>query len=222
MINKIANSPLFYSFQIQEIEKMIAEHVITITEYNENQIIHYDGEKCDKLEMIIEGDVVIERLKDDGSQLVISSFSEGDILGGNIVFSSNPHYLMNVISRRRTKIMELKKNDLFKLLKTNPDFLFTYLEFISDTTTILGNKLKYHMNLPLRQRITSYLQSLYVYQQSSEIKLDTSKKDIAAIIGCQRTSLSRELKKMEIEKILIVNRDKITLLKTELFQTKRV
>jgi CRP-like cAMP-binding protein len=212
MINLIKNTPLLYSIKEEELTRLLESNQLSIRKYQRQEIIHFDGEKCNKLEVILEGEVKVERLRETGELFTISEFSDGDILGGNIVFSSRPNYLMNVTAMTDVTMLQIPKSILFELLESNTDFLRIFLEYISDTTTILGNKLRNHVSLPLRDNITNYLLRLSKEQSSHIVELKHSKKDIAEMLGCQRTSLSRELSKMERDQLIKVNRNFIEII----------
>jgi len=213
MIKSIADNPLLHSFSEEEIEQFIQSGIMRVKDYKSSQIVHFENEKCNNLEIVLDGKVRIERLTEDGHAFTIFDFEEGDVIGGNIVFSSKPHYLMTVKSLTDCKLIEINRDALFDLLKNNSEFLTIFLEYISDTTFIIGNKLKYHTSIPLRERIKTFLLAIHQDTRTNPIFLTTSKKEIAQALGCQRTSLSRELSKMEKDGLIEVNKDSI-LLKT--------
>ena len=119
---------------------------------------------------------------------------------------------MASIAREDTVILEIEKNLLFDLLAESPSFLRTYLEFVSDRTFILGDKLKHYVNKSIRECVLNYLEYESKIQNSSHIKLNMTKKALADRIGVQRTSLSRELAKMRDDGIIVFDSSSITLL----------
>ncbi len=217
-INNICNTPLLSSFSLKEIQNLIDTKSLIVKQYDKNEIIHFDGDKCSNLEILISGNISIERIAENGDLLTISKFSDGDILGGNLLFSSSPYYLMTVISENRTTVVEIPKHILINLLNTKEEFLLAYLEFISDLAIVLGNVIKASVKQSLRIGILNYLKLEYKRQNSSTILLNTTKKALADKLGVQRTSLSRELKKMSDEGIITCNKNIITIVNSnELF-----
>jgi CRP/FNR family transcriptional regulator, dissimilatory nitrate respiration regulator len=112
------------------------------------------------------------------------------------MFSKNPYYPMTVTAKDATLILEINKTRLFQLFSDNHDFLKSYLEYVSDHTVILGDRIKHYVNRTIRESIISYLDCESKKQNSNIIKLNMTKKALAERIGVQRTSLSRELAKM--------------------------
>ena len=187
---------LIKSIKPEEIESYLSEGSCKITQYGKNNIVHFVGEVCSKLEIILSGKVVIERIDESGNLMTIAEFFNGDVLGGNLMFSKNPYYPMTVTSKDATLILEINKNRLFSLFSDNHEFLKSYLEYVSDHTVILGDRIKHYVNRTIRESILSYLDYECKKQNSNIIKLNLTKKALAERIGVQRTSLSRELAKM--------------------------
>ena len=184
-----------------------------VTSYKKSSVVHFDGETCNKLEIILSGKVVVDRIGESGNLLTISEFYNDDILGGNLLFSKNPCYPMTVLTQLPTDILEIDRETLFELFCNNPIFLRTYLELTSDRAFILGDKIKHYINKTIRESIMNYLNYESKKQNSNHIKLNTTKKALAEKIGVQRTSLSRELAKMREDGLILFDTDSITLLK---------
>ena len=184
-----------------------------VTSYKKSSVVHFDGETCNKLEIILSGKVVVDRIDESGNLLTISEFYNDDILGGNLLFSKYPYYPMTVLTQLPTDILEIDRETLFELFCNNPIFLRTYLELTSDRAFILGDKIKHYINKTIRESIMSYLNYESKKQNSNHIKLNTTKKALAEKIGVQRTSLSRELAKMREDGLILFDTDSITLLK---------
>ena len=187
---------LIKSIKPEEIESYLSEGSCKITQYGKNNIVHFVGEVCSKLEIILSGKVVIERIDESGNLMTIAEFFNGDVLGGNLMFSKNPYYPMTVTAKEATLILEINKDRLFSLFSDNHEFLKSYLEYVSDHTVILGDRIKHYVNRTIRESLISYLDYECKKQNSNIIKLSMTKKALAERIGVQRTSLSRELAKM--------------------------
>ena len=203
---------LIKSIKSEEIESYLSEGSCNITEYGKNNIVHFVGEFCSKLEIILSGKVVIERIDESGNLMTIADFYGGDVLGGNLMFSKNPYYPMTVTAKDATLILEINKTRLFQLFSDNHDFLKSYLEYVSDHTVILGDRIKHYVNRTIRESIISYLDYERKKQNSNIIKLSMTKMALAERIGVQRTSLSRELAKMRDDGLIKFDIDSIELL----------
>ena len=212
-ITLIRSTTLIKSLSGEDILTNLKSGKFKVTSYKKSSVVHFDGERCSKLEIILSGKVVVDRIGESGNLLTISEFYNDDILGGNLLFSKYPYYPMTVLTQLPTDILEIDRETLFELFCNNPIFLRTYLELTSDRAFILGNKIKHYINKTIRESIMNYLNYESKIQNSNRIKLNTTKKSLAEKIGVQRTSLSRELAKMRKDGLIQFDSDMITLLK---------
>lgn len=193
---------LMKSFNTNQLESLLQAKGNKVNSYERNNIVHFVGDICENLEIILSGEVAVERIDESGKLMTIAEFFDGDILGGNLLFSKNPCYPMTVTAKKPTIILEISKRQLFDLFASSLDFLKSYLAYISDHSVILGDRIKHYVNRTIRECIISYLDYESKKQESSTIKLTISKKALAERIGVQRTSLSRELAKMRNEGLI--------------------
>ncbi len=211
-IKLIQDTFLFYSFTSETIQEYMKNKKFRVVEYFKDNTIHYEGELCEKLEIILSGTVIIERINRNGNVLTVTELNEKDVLGGNLLFSKNPYYPMTVSAKTSTKVLEVNEEDLFDLLSKHPFVLKSYLELVCDNAYILGNKIKDYGQKTIRESILNYLNYECKKQNSNEIVLSITKKELAKKIGVQRTSLSRELAKMRDDGLIKFTRETITLL----------
>ncbi|WP_052446796.1 Crp/Fnr family transcriptional regulator [Candidatus Soleaferrea massiliensis] len=211
-VSLVGKSILLSSISPEEVNSYLKDRSFKISTYNKNNIVHFVGERCSKLEIILTGKVVIERIDESGNLMTIAEFFGNEILGGNLLFSKNPNYPMTITAKQPTVILEINKERLFELFSDNHEFLRCYLEFISDHATILGDRIKHYVNKTIRESIMSYLNYERKKQNSNLIKLSITKKALAEKIGVQRTSLSRELAKMKKDGLIRYDSKSIELL----------
>jgi len=210
MLDLLMNHPLIETLDPSHIEKLLATQAFTLHHYKANNILHYDGDVCSSLEIILQGQATIEKADASGDSLTITECLEGDIFGGHLMFSSDPRYLMTIRIVSDTILLKIKKNILLDLLQTNQTFLIAYLEYIAELTSILGKKIKYLTTSSIRESLLEYLKQQVHTQQSRLITLPLTKKELAENMGIQRTSLSRELKKMKEDSLIDFTNKTIT------------
>ena len=192
--------------------ELIKSRAINIRRYSKGCCMHLENDKCTHLEVIIEGNVSIDRIDEEGNIMCVANFTKTDIIGGNLLFSKTSSYPMSIFAKSDVTVLQIKKEDLFNLMREYPDFLRAYLENISDNAFILGDRIRGYVKLTLRQILNNYLKKQSQIQKSDIIKLNMTKKDLALLIGVQRTSLSRELAKMRKDKLIEYSSDYIKIL----------
>lgn len=191
---------------------------ITKKSYTKDAVIHFDSDICTNIEIIISGEVIVERINESGNLMKITEFYPDDILGGNLVFSKNPHYPMTVSAKTPVILISIHKSLVFELCSTNPDFLKIFLGYISDHAILLGDKIKHYVNQSIRESLIAFLKNEYHLQCTNKIQLHSTKKELADRIGVQRTSLSRELQKMKKDGLVDYDSKSITLLDMSIYK----
>lgn len=211
-IEDIQNTTLLNSLSKETIIENINKGKFIVSSYNKDNIIHFEGEKCNKLEIILSGKVVVERINASGDLLSISEFTNDDILGGNLLFSKTPYFPLTVSTQIPTVVLEIDRDTLINLFHNNYDLLLTYLEFISDHALILGDKIRNYINMTIRESVMTYLMYESKKQRSNHVILNITKTALAEKIGVQRTSLSRELAKMKKDGLILYDAISITII----------
>jgi len=212
------NYSLLKPIPIELFKKLFDTKAMKIKKYSKDEIIHFDGDVCMNIEILLFGKVVVERIDESGALLTIAEFYPDELLGGNLIFSKNSYYPMTITAKLETTLLEIHKDLLFELCSNNQDFLKVFLEYISDHALLLGDKIKHYVNRSIRESLTAYLKNAYKLQNSRKIMLYLTKKEIADRMGVQRTSLSRELQKMKSEGLIQFDAESITILDRKLLE----
>lgn len=210
-INVLRLTKLFKDFSQEKFNSLFNETNHRIHEYKKNSIIHFESEKCSTLDVILEGEILVQRIDANGNVLTIAQFNIGDTIGANLLFGNNNSYPMSIIAKSNTIILHINQDFLLELCRNNKSFLIEFLKCISDKTLILTNKIKSISMKSLRECIIDFLNYEYYSQNTTKIKLNMTKKELAERLGVQRTSLSRELNKMRSDGIITYDTNTITI-----------
>lgn len=211
-IGILEHTELFKGISYKSIENLLTKNSYCIKEYKKNSVIYFQNEKCNTYDIIIKGVVSIQGIDESGNYVSISDFSDGDELGGNLLFSRNNSYPMTVTSKTDVTVIHLKKELVLNMCQENTEFLTNFLQSLADKTLILTDKIKTLSFKSIRQNIVDYLVYESMVQDSNTVKLHLSKKELAEKFGVQRPSLSRELNKMRKEGMIIYDAHSITII----------
>lgn len=212
LIDIFKESPLLKKLSDEIIAQSFEDGSILLNKYKENEIVHLEGETCNSIEIVLEGMLFIDNIDIEGDILRIAELKKGDLIAGNIVFLENPKYPMTITTITEVTLAEIEKEKLLNLLGENKLFLSEFLRLMASNTMILSNKIKDKDKSTLRQKIMTYLKYEEARQNKKDILLPYSKKDLANKFDVQRTSLSRELKKMENDNLIVLNKRAILIL----------
>ncbi|WP_019229283.1 Crp/Fnr family transcriptional regulator [Sedimentibacter sp. B4] len=204
-IKILENTELFKCFNSEELENIFDERYYTVKDYEKNSIIYLQNEKCESLDVILNGIITIQKIDQDGKILTISDFMSGDVLGENLLFSASSNYPMTITAKTDCTLLHMKSSLVLALCQKNECFLKSFLMSLSSKTLILSNKIKSLTMKTIRQLIIDFLLIESFSQGSTNVKLNMTKKDLAEKLGVQRSSLSRELNKMRNDGLVEYN-----------------
>jgi len=170
--------------------------------YKKGVLVHNEGDPCQQVEIIQKGQVQVERIDTSGHLMTIKTFTPGDIIGGNLIFSSQPTYPLTITSLTDLEVYIISKASLEDLCDTHKDFMLAFIQIISDQSKYIVTRMKNRTSRTIRQSLLGYIYSQYQAQGQNPIRLTMTKKALAEHFGVSRTSLSRQLQLMKQEGII--------------------
>ncbi|WP_026894182.1 Crp/Fnr family transcriptional regulator [Clostridiisalibacter paucivorans] len=210
-IDIISHMELFNMFSNEELSTFFHVTLCRISKHKKDEILYFQNERCSTMDIILEGELFVQKIDEKGSVLTLSSFAAPNTIGGNLLFSSKNIYPMTISCRSNTIILHIKKELIIKLCQKHELFLVNFLKSTSDKALILTDKINSISLKTIRERIIDFLIYEYYRQNSLVIELNISKKALAERFGIRRPSLSRELNKMRKDKLIDFNAKTITI-----------
>ncbi len=201
----LSKTKLFDGLSTNEIFEIFKKVSFFERNYQKGEIIFEEGEELVFIGIVLEGKVDVVHISFSGKEYVINTLGPGETFGEAVVFSSKNYLPATIVSKDKTKILLLQKNDIIKLTQSSERILRNYLRILSDRLLMANKRLKEATLMTLRQKICNYLLEEAKRQKSLKIVLPISKENLAEFLGVQRPSLSRELFKMEEEGMIIVD-----------------
>jgi CRP-like cAMP-binding protein len=211
IIKLLVTTKLFNGLTYEELDEIFKKYPANITAYSSNAIVHFQGECCTGLDIVLNGHIQIQKIDANGDMSVICDFTAGNSIGENLLFSRNNAYPFTIVTKCHTEILYLSKQPILYLCRINDGFLQNFLESLSDKTLILSGKIKALSTKTIRKCIIEFLLCEYSIQKNTTIFLRLSKKELAEKFGIQRPSLSRELNKMRSKGLIEYNAKSITI-----------
>lgn len=215
--NLISHTYLFNNFTPDEVSLLFQDDYYQIKSYEDSSIIYLQNQICNSIDILLEGEVAIQKIDKEGKVLTITSFNAGDIMGGSLAFSKSNYYPMTVMAKSKSSVLHMEKDFIIKLCQNNKEFLIKFLESLSGKNLILTDKINFMSMKSIRDKIIDLLTYEYYIQNNTTIELTMSKKDLAEKFGVQRPSLFRELRKMKDEGIIDYDHKHIEILDENLF-----
>lgn len=179
---------------------------IELKQYNKNEIIFSEGLVCNYIGVVLEGQLVISTITVNDKEEVINIINKNCVFGNNLIFSSSPIFLGNIISQTNSRIAFISRNNLKLIFKDNKEFLYKYMELLSDQILIEKQKNKLLVHKNIRDRLLYYFNNEQKKKGQIRIK---SIAELARILSLPRPSVSREIYKMVDDNIIEYNNKNI-------------
>lgn len=180
-------------------------------QYNSGDVIFSNYEKCECIGILLNGSIKISTITYFEKEEIISILEPGDVFGNVLIFSNNPFYLGDIIANKKSTVVIISKKQLINLLQSNNFFLEVYLNEVAETSLAIKQQNKLLLHKSIKDRLLYYFSSLSRKQLSKTIIIPNISK-LSMYLSLPRPSVSRELTKLENEKLIKKEKNKITLL----------
>lgn len=121
----IRNVPLFADLNQDEID-IISEGVV-FTDYTKGDYIFRNGDKADKLYIVVSGKMKISNYLADGREQILYIYATGDFVGAFNLLKED-EFKYNAEALEDTTISTLSKNKFDKIILKNPEITLKILE----------------------------------------------------------------------------------------------
>lgn len=173
-----------------------------------NTIIFYENDLAVSYFQILEGNVKMSYTNEDGKDLTIGIFKEGDSFGEPPLFIGQP-YPASAITQTNCVILKLPKNNFFLFLEENPEIQTRILKLFAwkiYNKTIFSKNI---INQKPENRIQFFLDNLkkqHNIEVNTKMKIPYTRKEIADFTGLRVETVIRTLSLMsKNKKIEIIN-----------------
>lgn len=199
------NHPLFRNVDIKKYE-----HLFIHKKFAPNTLIFHEGEDCNKLGIIIKGQLVISTMTPTNKEYIINIINHYEIFGDTLLFSNKTLYLGDGITSKETEILFISKDVLLEMFK-DQTFLLNFLSSTAQKSKDLRDRLKLLSHKSIEERLLFYLDSERKKIKTNKIPIN-SKEALAQLLNIPRPSLSRELIRLKEKNIIDYNRYYIILM----------
>ncbi len=178
---------------------------------SQNQIFRM-GEEAQNAGIIISGKISVEKFLTNGERLSIAYKSSGDLIGEAAIFTLAKKYPCQLTALENSKVLLISRNAILDLLQKDKAILENFLTELSTMTFALQNKVELLSHSGITEKIAFFLLEKSRQTESSIIQLPESITNFASFLNVSRTSLHREMKKLENSGAIKISKKKIQIL----------
>lgn len=166
--------------------------------------------------LIESGKFKIYNINENGKEAIIAVVNEGDLIACPMLFIDPKCYPSIVEAIEYGTMYYFEKESFKNLLYKNPEFMFRIVRLTMYHVFEIRNKVTSLMLLNIDERIVQYLKELGA--EKEYVSLPIPKNQLALLIGTTPETITRCFKKLEKEKVILVNNTKYMLGNTKNFQ----
>ena len=207
----LALCPICSKIQIDDLDQILLDLKYTIKAYSKNEVIVRQGDVCDNLYMLTVGSVKTEMITENGNILGIEIIRAPRPLAPAFLFSDNNHFPVDVTALEEVEIMKIPKEEIMRLMMTNPDFMKQFLTHNSNRTQFLTNRLQLLSIKTIKGKLAHFLMEQEIKSHES-FSISRNQTELAEFFGIARPSLARSLSEMVQDGIIAINKKEFTIL----------
>lgn len=210
----LSHSPIFRGVDADSIRQVFQSINFRVRKYRAGSVIAISGEEVTSLHIVLSGLVKGEMVDYTGRTLKIEDIGAPRALAPAFLFGSGNRFPVNVTAVTESEILVIDKNDFVKMLSDNTILLTNYLVTISNRSQFLSDKIKFFTFKTIKGKLAHYILEK-AGDRLASFRFSRTQQELADFFGVARQSLSRALKEMEIEGLIIANGKDLTILDKE-------
>ncbi|MEH7110331.1 MULTISPECIES: Crp/Fnr family transcriptional regulator [Bacillaceae] len=209
--------PIFDHLDCEHMEEI--RSLTQSANYQKGEIIFRAGDQADTLYIVNKGKIRIYRLSESGKEQLVRILNPGDFTGELTIFKKDFHESFGE-AVEATDVCMIRQSDFQELLLKFPSISLKILAEFSMRLEQSEKQTTRFATEKVETRLALFLAECISHDQSNEITLPMSKKDLASYLGTTPETISRKLAELENQgyieqkkqkKIKIINLDGLLL-----------
>ncbi len=182
--------------------------------YKKKQLIYAEGNHPVRLFYIQKGKVKTFKTNEDGKELTVGLFGEGDYVGYTAILEGTV-YKETTEAIEDTTLVIIAKEEFEKLLHNNKEVSQQFIQLLAQSVTDREKQLVGIAYNSLRKRVAETLVMLlkkYTKDEEGNFSIHISREDLAHIAGTATESIIRTLSDFKSEKLIDIKDGAIIIL----------
>ncbi|MBS1947862.1 MAG: response regulator [Bacteroidetes bacterium] len=203
-------------FGERDIERQLKEFVggRNINKYKRKQVIFAEGNRPVYLFHVLKGKVKTYKTNEEGKDLVMGLYKEGDFLG-HVALLENANYKETAEAMGDTELAVIPKDDFEMLMDENHAMSRKFIKMLARNVSEKESQLLGMAYHSLRKRVAEALVQVfnkYGNLTSEKITIEVNRESLANIAGVAKESFIRTLSDFKDEKLIDIREGIITIL----------
>ncbi len=184
-----------------------------VNKYKKKQTVYNEGNRAARLFYIVKGKVKAFKTNDDGKELVVDLYNEGDFVG-YVALLEGSSYKETTEAIEDSELAIIPKADFDELMNNNAQVAQKFIQLLAKNVASKEQQLLGLAYNSLRKKVAEALMSLQRKYKTGEenFSISISRENLASIAGTATESLIRTLGDFRTEKIIDIKDGNIIIL----------
>jgi CRP-like cAMP-binding protein len=207
----LSSCPICDHLAADKQEEFLMNLKCSFKSYPKNELIIRQGDVCDALHLLTVGSVKTEMITESGGIMGIETIIAPRPLAPAFLFSDNNHFPVDVTTLEEVEIMRIPKEEIMRVMMTDPDFMKKFLTLNSNRTQFLTNRLQLLSIKTIKGKLAFYVLD-QVKGKDNSFTMNKNQTELADFFGVARPSLARSLSELIEDGIISLNKKECTIL----------
>lgn len=212
--DQLLELPLFQGMSRNALDEVITYSQLNLQYVNVNKIIVHEGDPCDRLYFIVDGNFKATTYANDRSYAVIEALKGPRLIQPERIFGFNQRFTKKIEVDSNCKILTIEKREVVKLTEKFEIFRINLLNIVTTQSQRISQTPFRPLPTNIRQKIGCFIKNRCEYPAGSKdliIKMQT----LANYISESRLNVSKELRQMQAEGLVKLGRCDIRVMALE-------
>ncbi len=210
----LKKNPLFAGMG-DELESILACMKAKVMKYQKGKIIIEEGEKVDRIGLVLSGKIKIVREDANGNVSILTEMAQGEMFGEAFACAGGVPSLVSVVASTNMEVMYLAYGQITSTCASDCShhklLIENLLKIIARKNIMLNQKIEIVSKKTIREKMMAYLEQEYIKMNVKNFDIAFNREELAYYLCVDRSALSRELSKMQEEGIIIFNKNSFVL-----------
>jgi CRP-like cAMP-binding protein len=206
LIDKILKSSLFFSINEKQCRQFFDNFPPVINHFEKDEVIVRRNEHFHKIGLILKGKATVHQDTSYGTSNVITWLDELDTFAEVLMFIPTESYPTSITATTTTQVLFIEPTQITHVNDSIEDVQHTLLlnitRLIAQKAFLLHNKVEILTIKSIKAKICHYLLHESDKQGLDKFEISLNRDQMASYLHVSRPSLSRELKKLQNEKMI--------------------
>lgn len=212
----LRRTQLFSGVSDEEISAMLNCLQAKLVSYKKGDYVFRQGEHIDKITVLLEGKLLIQRDDFWGNRSIVHAIGIGEMFGEAYVAPDSGAMLNDVIADEDSVVIFFDVRKIITVCPSGCKFHFKVVQnlfyAISEKNRKLMQKIGHISKRSTRAKLISYLSEESKRQNNSTFTIPFNRQQLADFLSVDRSAMSNELCKMRDEGLLLFEKNRFTLL----------